>query len=178
MAIRPAVAADADRIAAIHVAGYEETYRDLAPPEVFARLDLSYRTAQWRAYFAIPDPLAGTFVAEQGSEVVGFGAGLAPPGRAGGIGIVKALYILRRAQGLGLGRALMARLAADLAGRGASGVRLDVVDGNEPAAGFYRALGGRPTTRQVDPGPVWRSPTQSYEWADVSDLTSAARGGR
>ena len=46
MAIRRATAADAKVIAAIHVAAYDETYRGLAPPEVFEGLNLERRTAQ------------------------------------------------------------------------------------------------------------------------------------
>jgi hypothetical protein len=56
-------------------------------------------------------------------------------------------------------------------------VRLDVAEGNDRAAGFYQALGGTPTTSQVDPGPIWKSVTSTYEWRDLGALIAAARRG-
>jgi GNAT superfamily N-acetyltransferase len=49
--------------------------------------------------------------------------------------------LLPRVQGLGLGRALIERLADDLRGRGVPGLHLGVDEGNERGAGFYAHLG-------------------------------------
>lgn len=51
------------------------------------------------------------------------------------------INLLPRAQGHGLGRALMARLIAALATTGAPGLHLGAAAGNQRAIGFYRHLG-------------------------------------
>jgi ribosomal protein S18 acetylase RimI-like enzyme len=174
MAIRRATAADAEAIAAIHVAAYDETYRGLAPPEVFEGLNLERRTAQWRRFFAEPRPDAAAFLIEQDGEAAGFGSngidrsGLAP------IGWIKAVYLLKRAQGRGLGLAMMATLAEDLMSKGVSEIRLDVAVGNDHAEAFYQRLGGALLSSQVDPGPIWKSPTRTYGWTDAAALAGAA----
>jgi ribosomal protein S18 acetylase RimI-like enzyme len=174
MGIRRASAADADRMAEIHVQAYDETYRDIAPAEVFEGLTLERRQTQWRGFFAANNGLAPARVAEVGGETVGFCTGLAADG---GIGWIKTLYLLRKAQRTGLGRALMAAVLDDLTALGSRSVRLDVAEGNGPAEGFYRALGGEPVSRQIDPGPIWKSVTLTYEWRDLDALARALHGG-
>lgn len=175
MTIRRATAADAEAIAAIHVAAYDETYRGIAPPEVFEGLTLERRTAQWRRFFAEPPPDAVAFLIEQDGEAAGFGSNGIDRSGASPIGWIKAVYLLKRAQGRGLGLAMMATLAEDLATRGVREVRLDVAVGNDHAEAFYQRLGGRLLSSQVDPGPIWKSPTRTYGWDDAAILAAAAR---
>lgn len=175
MAIRRATAADADAMAAIHVAAYDETYRGIAPPEVFEGLNLDRRTAQWRRFFAEPHPDAAAFVARDGDDLVGFGSGFLDRSPAEPVGWIKTVYLLKRGQGRGLGLALMAALADNLSAMGAGPVRLDVAEGNDRAEAFYRHLGGRVLSRQTDPGPIWRSVTCTYGWDDAATLVAAAR---
>lgn len=170
MAIRRATAADAGRIAEVHVLSYDESYRGIAPPEIFEVLTLERRSAQWDGFFRAANPAAPAHVAETGGEVVGFCSGFAGDG---GMGWIKALYVLRSAQRMGHGRGLMAATLADLAGRGCHAIRLDVAEGNGPAEAFYRALGGTAVSRQVDPGPIWKSVTNTYEWTDIAALARA-----
>ncbi|MCZ8316767.1 GNAT family N-acetyltransferase [Phreatobacter sp.] len=174
MAIRRATAADAEAIAAIHVAAYDETYRGIAPPEVFEGLNLERRTAQWRRFFAEPQPDAAAFVIDQDGEPVGFGSNGIDRRGPSPIGWIKAVYLLKRFQGRGLGLAMMATLADDLAAKGVREVRLDVAVGNDPAEAFYRRLGAGFLSAQVDPGPIWKSPTRTYGWTDAAVLAAAA----
>ena len=51
------------------------------------------------------------------------------------------LYVQPAHRGAGLGRALLARLAAVCADRGLARLEWSVLDWNEPSIGFYRALG-------------------------------------
>jgi ribosomal protein S18 acetylase RimI-like enzyme len=170
MGIRRALPADADRIAEIHVQAYDETYRGIAPPEAFTVLNVARRQAQWRGFFATPNAATSAHVADIAAETVGFCTGLAAEG---GIGWIKTLYVLRKAQRTGLGRSLMAAVVDDLVTLGSRSVRLDVADGNLPAEAFYRSLGGAPVSQQIDSGPVWRSPTTTYEWDDPHALRRA-----
>lgn len=54
------------------------------------------------------------------------------------------LFVRPEHRGLGLGRALLARLAAVAVERGYERLEWNVLDWNEPALGFYRRLGAEP----------------------------------
>ena len=64
------------------------------------------------------------------------------------------LFVRPRFRGHGLGRALLARLAAECVERGYARLEWSVLDWNEPAIGFYRTLGAGPmaewTTFRLD----------------------------
>jgi len=60
------------------------------------------------------------------------------------------LDLLPRAQGRGLGRAMMAELLARLTQLGSSGVHLAMAADNQRAAGFYAKLGFRELARRGD----------------------------
>lgn len=53
------------------------------------------------------------------------------------------LFVIPEARGKGIGRALLARVAAVAVARGCARLEWQVLDWNEPAIGFYRALGAR-----------------------------------
>ena len=54
------------------------------------------------------------------------------------------LFVRPERRGLGLGRALLAALARECVERGYARLEWSVLDWNEPAIGFYRALGAEP----------------------------------
>ena len=54
------------------------------------------------------------------------------------------LFVLPDARGKGLGKALLARLAAITVERGYGRLEWSVLDWNEPAIGFYKSLGAVP----------------------------------
>jgi len=173
MILRPAVPADAPAIAALHVAVWRDTYRDLAPPEAAAALDVARRQARWEAILADPAQIA--LVAEVDGGLAGFGLA-GPPGDPafGGRGEVKYLYVGRDFARRGIGRRLLATLAAAMGERGYAALGLGVVVGNDPAIAFYEAQGGRRIGSYADPGPLWRSVNLLYAWDDLAAL--AARG--
>ena len=92
-----------------------------------------------------PSPGSAAFAAEVDGTVVGFG--MAGPQRTtslrnlGHTGEVWSLYVLRAAQGRGLGRGMMGAMLDALAERGHGSAALWVVMAN-PAARFYERLGG------------------------------------
>jgi ribosomal protein S18 acetylase RimI-like enzyme len=176
--IRPANLGDAPAIAALHDQVWRETYRDLATPEAWAALTAQLRLARWREILADPDPQRLTLLAEKGGRLLGFGTVCAPTEAVfDGRGEVRWLHIAAAARRTGLGRAMMAALAAKLGVWGYEGCALAVVVGNDPAIGFYQALGGREIGRYVDPGPLWRSENIVFAWDDLSILAPAAAIG-
>jgi len=171
LTIRPALAGDADAIAALHLDVWRRTYRDLAPAAAYDALDLPTRQAAWRAILATPKPSSVSLVAEKHDTIAGFAHG-GPPGDAayGRLGEVKYLYVATEFARQGIGRMLLATLAGRLADFGFQGIGLGVVVGNEPALAFYRALGARVIGRYADPGPLWRSDNHLCAWDDARAL--------
>jgi GNAT superfamily N-acetyltransferase len=90
-----------------------------------------------------PRPYAEAVVAEAASEVIGFAlffhnysTWLTRPGL-----YLEDLYVRPESRGLGAGRALLAHLARLAVSRGCGRMEWSVLTWNEPAIGFYRALG-------------------------------------
>ncbi|MBB5573610.1 MULTISPECIES: GNAT family N-acetyltransferase [Rhizobium] len=169
--IRSALPEDAAAMANLHVTVWRETYRTLASPEAFRRLDEAHRQARWAATLAEPGRDQLVLLAEQGDRLVGIGAVGAPSyvffeGR----GEIRSLYIDPSLKRQGLGRRLMRELARHLADLHYPGAALGVVAGNEPAIAFYWSLGGRMAGRYIDPGPIWRSDNIIFVWDDLSLL--------
>lgn len=171
--LRPAWPADAAAIAEIHVDVWRRTYRDLAPAAAFDALDVPRRRAQWDRILGDPDQIA--LVADGDGTLAGFAlAGPAGEPVFDGRAEVKFLYIGHAFARQGLGRRLLAALAAAVRDRGGSGIGLGVVAGNDRAIAFYEAMGGRRIGAYTDPGPLWRSDNLAYAWDDLAAL--AAKG--
>ena len=90
-----------------------------------------------------PRPYAEAVVAEAGSELIGFAlffhnysTWLTRPGL-----YLEDLYVRPESRGLGAGKALLAHLARLAVSRGCGRMEWSVLTWNEPAIGFYRALG-------------------------------------
>lgn len=169
VSIKPALAEDVADIARLHRAVWCDTYRDLAPAEVYRVLDEDFRRVRWADILANPHGDQRVLLAKQGDRLVGIGATAAPSEPAfGARGEIKSLYVDPSVKRQGLGRRLMRAMMEQLASMGYSGAALGVVAGNEPAIAFYRALGGRLIGQYTDPGPIWRSDNLIFAWDDLS----------
>lgn len=168
---RDATAGDAADIAALHVAVWRHTYRDLAPKAAYDQLDEPLRRARWTAL--LDDPAPGQFVhlAIVQDRLAGFGM-LMPSDQPAFAGRheIKFLYVSDQHRRLGIGRQLMRAMAREALRQGAPGVALGVVEGNQPAIAFYERLGGTHVGRYTDAGPLWRSVNLVYAWDDLSSL--------
>ena len=172
--MRTAVYEDAEAIARLHDQVWRATYRGLATSAAWEGLTQAVRAERWRETLAEPDRWA-TLVAERSGEIVGFGSAGAPSeAMFEGRGEIRWLHVDPAVQGAGLGRALMAALAGELAAQGHAGCALAVVVGNDRAMGFYRRLGGREIGGFTDPGPLWRSANLVFAWDELSTLIKAA----
>jgi GNAT superfamily N-acetyltransferase len=90
-----------------------------------------------------PSPRAEVVVADVGREIVGFAlffhnysTWLTRPGL-----YLEDLFVKPERRGLGIGKALLAHLARIAAARGCGRMEWAVLTWNEPAIGFYKALG-------------------------------------
>lgn len=138
LVIRRPVVADAEALADLHIAVWEEAYAGLIPAEQLAvrRGNRQERITRWRARIE-SDP-GGLRVAERGGWLLGFAQ--AGPGRdrpepsLPGLELM-ALYVRSSCYGTGVGFALFDAVVGEAA------AYLWVLDGNDRAIGFYRRQG-------------------------------------
>ena len=172
MILRPALAADAAALGALHVRAWRETYPGIVPDAILAALDPAERAAMWAGVIA--DGAAAVILACDADGVPqGFAcAGVQrEPAVLPQSGEFHAIYLLRAAQGRGMGRALMRAAARALVARGMLSASLWVLDGNDAAFGFYAALGGRVALRRAFPPPQeWDGRETAFAWDDLRPL--------
>ncbi|MEN0065482.1 MAG: GNAT family N-acetyltransferase [Myxococcota bacterium] len=102
--------------------------------------------ATLRAQIASDDPPFFCFIAELDGQPVGFALWFETYSTWRGCrGIhLEDLFVLPAYRGRGVGRALLARLAAETRLRGGKRLEWAVLDWNTPAIAFYRSLGATP----------------------------------
>jgi ribosomal protein S18 acetylase RimI-like enzyme len=167
--LRRATEADAEALGTVHVQAWREAYAGMVPDEVLAGLDPAQRAGMWRTGLG-----RGVVVqlAEQDGVIVGFSSG----GRQRDASLsysseIHAIYVLRRAQRLGIGRALMAATASDLLAQGHVSAMLWVLEANTAARRFYAALGGQEIARREQQRDGFSAIGIAYAWDDLRRLT-------
>ncbi len=151
--LRRATPADALEVARLHVRSWQIGYRGLIADEFLDGLRPEDRVARYT--FGDPDPMKpDTFVALDGSAIVGFVT--TGPAREGtdGAGHLMALYVDPEHWRRGVGRVLIERGRAELVHRGYREAVLWVLVGNERAHQFYVADGWLPDGHE-DEQTVW-----------------------
>lgn len=135
----------------VHYASWQETYRGLVPETVLTRQNLARCQENARSY---PE---NTLVADMDGKIVGFARyGPCRDSDLPDCGEVIAIYVLKEAQGLGVGRALMDAALKKLSAFPA--IAIWVLKGNEQAIGFYAHYGFRfdGALREIEAGTVLR----------------------
>lgn len=153
-AVGPAVEADAEGIARVHVQGWRESYKDFLNPASLAGLSVEERARMWNAVLFARDPFTLALVARSaGGEIVGFASGgpvrIGDSDALGTDAEIYAIYLLDRIKRRGLGRRLMAGLFDHFAIHGFASAGLWTLKDNKPAQRFYERLGGRPAGEQL-----------------------------
>ncbi len=159
IAIRPATPADLPLIA--------QLVRDLAEYEQLAH-EVRFDEAVLGQKLFGPRPYAEVVIGEQDGVPQGFALFFHNfstfEGRPGIY--LEDLFVRPAARGSGLGKALLAHLAALAVERDCARLEWSVLDWNEPAIGFYQKLGAR----MMDAWTVMR-----LDGANLSQLGAAAR---
>jgi ribosomal protein S18 acetylase RimI-like enzyme len=150
--LRQATPDDAEAIVRMHTLAHEECYLHLLSPAFFAarREAIPERVARRRNHLNVEDPRV--IVLDANKDVVGFAD--AGPGRDedGPVPLeLYSIYILSRAQGLGLGSALVG------AAIGESPAYLWVLEDNLRAQAFYRRHGFQPDGKRGLLPPEWEA---------------------
>ena len=169
-AILPAGPGDAGDLAQVHVRSWQETYPGILPQAYLDRLSAPLHAQRWRQ--RLMNAAEITLVAEGADGLVGYCSGdwarwKDEPHR---LAEVHTLYVLRRAQGLGLGRRLMTGVARALAARGATALTVGVLRDNRPARAFYERMGGVVETEHVELVGGTSVAAVDYRWTDLGAL--------
>lgn len=175
--IRTARPYDAEGIASVHVASWQETYVNLLPAKMLAKLSVPERSARWTDLLEgfVRDGAGRAFVAETSDGIVGFASvgvqrdqGLR---RDGFDAEITAIYVLGRVQRQGIGRGLLRTGARHLHRHGHHAASLWVLEANARARRFYEELGGRAVAEREDVRPeavLWEI---AYGWSHLGTLS-------
>ncbi len=146
--VRPAGAGDGAAVGRIRVAAWRDAYAGIVPDDYLAGMDPEGEGARAEAAIAMGPGPRRLVVAELDGAVAGFAIFTNPDhaeshAKSGRTGELHLIYVDPPAQGRGVGRALLARVFADVAGR------LDALDvwclaDNAPARRFYERSGAAP----------------------------------
>lgn len=143
MIIRTAQIEDAEGIAHVHVKSWQTTYTGIIPDEVIQSRDLDNRIAIWTRILRNPNPDSVLLVAEDNESIVGFVHAGKPQEITDKFDSeIYAIYLLKRAQGNGIGRQLIQTCAKELYAKGHQSLMLWVLKGNDDSQGFYEYMGG------------------------------------
>lgn len=101
--IFPAGPADAEDLARLHVQSWRETYQGLLPDSFLGRMSVPVYARRFAASLIRPGEKEATLIAADRSGLVGYAAGGPSRSKRAGEAEVTTLYVLRTAQGHGLG---------------------------------------------------------------------------
>ena len=126
--------------------GWGETYRGLMPDEILDGRSLERWVDMARKY---PDGKRVAYIDGAAAGVIAFLPQTREFASFRDGGEIAALYVLKRFQRHGVGKALLERALKELGG---GRVTLFVLKGNENAVGFYRAMGFGLTGHEISDG--------------------------
>jgi GNAT superfamily N-acetyltransferase len=175
-AIRTALATDAPAIAQVRVDAWRTTYKGLIPDTYLAAMTVEESALLWDRVLTAAPNTTNTFVAELDGRVVGFASGLmlAEP-KHGFDADLSAVYLDRSVQRAGLGKRLVATVAAAQRSHGATGLLVWVIAGNKGARAFYESLGAELIIEQPFTWDGMDLVEAGYGWRDLDALIE--RGG-
>lgn len=172
-AISPAGPADAADLARVHVQSWRETYRGLLPQEGLERMTVASHARRFRADLMRARKGHVTLLAENAAGLAGYSSGALLTGEARAADAeVFTLYVLRSAQGAGVGRALFSSAARVLKAEGAGSLMVFVLTRNLPARRFYERMRGEAFAEVASVGWGEGLTETAYRWPEIGVLTS------
>ena len=171
--IRTAGPADCDKIGALQVKAWLETYRGLVADSVLDTLSTVDQAANWRRILVREPPVVLSVAERSNGKLLGFAGGGARRGkRLAHDCEVYAIYVLGTAQRQGLGRALMHSVGRQLSAQGYRSLCLWVLRDNHRARRFYESLGGIEVGEKIDSMGGQPLAEVAYAWDDLNGFLS------
>lgn len=172
--IRSAKTEDSAGIAKVHIDTWHTTYKTIVPNELLNHL--SYKQSEDRFKNKIENAADSYFilVAEnEDKQIVGFCDG--EPERSEhyhGYGEINAIYILRKYQGLGIGRRLIVEAVKRLRQLELEKLIIWVLNDNIESRKFYENLGGKATENKVKNFYGTDLDLVGYTWENLDSINS------
>lgn len=167
--IRTAGPADCEKIGALQVKAWLETYRGLVADSVLDTLSTVDQAANWRRILVREPPVVMAVAEQSNGTLLGFAGGGARHGaRVTHDCEIYAIYVLGRAQRQGLGHGLMATVGSQLLAQGFHSVCLWVLRDNQRARRFYENLGGIEAGEKIESMGGRPLAEVAYGWDDLS----------
>lgn len=171
---RRATANDAAAIAALRVDSWRTTYRGVMPDAYLDGMRAEESAEMWLQVLNTDLPTIAVFVAEAGTELVGFAAGmLLMPEKFDLNAELTAIYLKPIAQRGGVGRRLLSMIASALQLQGATGLLVWVIAGNQAARQFYEQMGAELLIEQPFTWDGLDLMETGYGWRDLTALRQA-----
>lgn len=175
--IRVARPEDAGAIARLRVDAWRATYRGMMPDAYLDALSVDDSTGFWRRILEAASPKVSVYVAEEAGGIVGFASSnLRDPPKLGFGAELSAIYLRFDRLRQGLGRRLLAAIAAAERSKGADGLVVFVIAGNRGARAFYENMGAELLLEQPfewDGIPLVEA---AYAWRDLGALIASGGG--
>ncbi|HLY80190.1 MAG TPA: GNAT family N-acetyltransferase [Caulobacteraceae bacterium] len=169
--ISPAGPADALELGRVHVRCWRQTYPGILPQAALNRMNAAAHARRFHLELVRAQKGQVTLIAEGPDGAVGYASGALARGDGRGADAeVFTLYVLRQAQGAGVGRALLRSAARVLQAEGAKSLMLFVLTRNDHARGFYERLGGEAFAEVASKGWGDGLTETAYRWKDIGTL--------
>jgi GNAT superfamily N-acetyltransferase len=169
--IRPAVPADAPT----YFGAWRTTYKGMIPAAYLAAMKVDDSAALWAKILTAAPSATSVFVAVDGAAVVGFASGnMLPEPKHGLDAELSAVYLVDGAQRAGVGRRLVAAVAAAQRAHGATGLIAWVIAGNKGARAFYERLGAELLIEQPFTWDGMELVEAGYGFRNLDSLVAAA----
>jgi RimJ/RimL family protein N-acetyltransferase len=165
MRIRHATPADAEALADVQTASWQDAYAPLLPAAFLRDAYPAISRAAWHTTLADPPP-GVVLLAEDEHQVIGLISSWLRDGAA----YVDSLHLRPGHRGGGIGARLLGDALACLAAMGARGAGLTIIEGNEGAMRFYARHGGTPGTPYDTTAHGVPVRYQDVTWADAAPL--------
>src|SRR5215471_15118695 len=172
--VRPAIAADAMQMGALHVAASRRVYAGLVPDRTLDAITPTERARRWAETLTAARPDDGIFVSEANAGIVGLGH--CEPQRTRSLpypGEFFCLYVDPDTQRRGVGTGLMIVMARFLIGHGMGGASLWVARDNFAARRFYDRLGGTIFAEKQEEHEDFVVAEVAYGWPNVFTISEA-----
>lgn len=175
MQIRDASLNDAQPIAALHAASWQNTYAKVLRPKYLNECVPSERGELWQKRLSQPSPNQRVLVALESDQLVGFACAFIDEHPTLG-SYLENLHVIKNAHGRGIGKQLIREVAAICARYATSpALYLSVNQDNERAQYFYLSLGATNAAAAVWNAPDGSDvPTYRFEWSSVTELAEKA----
>ena len=129
---------DAPGVARVHCDSWRATYGGIVPQSYLDSMAPADTVERWCSCMTGERPGVHLLVAEEAGQIVGFETyGPARPPDFGYAGELYAAYLLPRAQGRGLGTAMLAQVGEGLAAQGLNDMIVWVMEDNARGRRFY-----------------------------------------